>query len=131
MDVRNVAVWLTQPLRQKDFEGEARALFRFVRDDIRYVRDIRGVETLHRPQDMLKIQAGDCDDKATLLAALIEAIGGRTRFIAVAMVPGQFCHVWVQAWLNGRWVDLETTEPLQFGQRIPASGIVQTIYQEV
>ncbi len=131
MAVRNQAVALTRNLRQKDFEGEARALFRFCRDDIRYVRDIRDVETLHEADTLLQIRGGDCDDKSILLSSLLGSIGAKTRFVAISMVPGQFCHVWTQVLLGGRWVDMETTEPLEFGQRIPATGIVQTIYQEV
>lgn len=131
MAVRNEAVNLTRQLRQKDFVGEARALFLFCRDRIRYVRDIRSVETLHTADTLLKIRCGDCDDKSILLAALLESIGHQARFVAVAQIPGQFCHVWTQVWLNGSWVDLETTEPLEFGQRIPNAGIAQTIYQEV
>src|SRR5579872_6161298 len=66
--VRNKAVSLTKRLLQKDFRGEACACLGFVRDQIRYVRDIYDVETIAAPAWLLQIGAGDCDDKATLLA---------------------------------------------------------------
>ena len=137
-DIRNLAVALTtqgflngRGLRQKDFEGEARRLHAFVRDDIRYVLDTDGVELLHDPVTLLEIGAGDCDDKAILLASLLGSIGHRTRFVAVAFEPERFSHVWVQAHLDGRWVDLETTEPIPFGARVPTGGAVSFMEQDV
>lgn len=145
MPVRNKAVELTQRLRQKDFEAEACALLVWVRDQIRYVRDIRTVETLHDPVTLLGFpghqvgdfrhlpaaMAGDCDDKATLLGALLESIGHEARFVAIAYQPGFFSHVWTQARVRARgpWIDLEPTEPLPCGSRVPPG--VAEIYQEV
>ena len=40
---------LVNHLGQKDWRGEGRALHNFVRDKIRYVKDIRGVETIQTP----------------------------------------------------------------------------------
>lgn len=131
MAVRNQAVELTRKLRQKDFRGEICALSDWVRDQVRYVKDIRSVETVHDPVTLLKVRCGDCDDKATLLAALAESIGHPARFVAVAYRPGVFSHVWAQArpGPGGPWIDLETTEPLACGLRVPAG--VAEIYQEV
>ncbi len=136
--IRNLAVALTtrgflngQGLKQKDFEGEARRIHAFVRDQIRYVRDTDGIELLHDPVTLLQIGAGDCDDKAILLASLLGSIGHATRFIAVAFEPSRFSHVWVQVNLNGRWVDLEPTEPIPFGRRVPTGGAVEFLDQQV
>lgn len=139
MEVRNLAVQLTtagflngQGLQQKDFMGEAARLLAFVRDDIRYVRDISEVETLHDPVTLLKIGAGDCDDKAILLAALLKSIGfDDVRFIAIAFAPDEYSHVWVQTKINGKWVDLESTEPISCGSSIPTRGAVSTLTQDV
>lgn len=131
MEVRNQAVNLTRGLLQKDFESEARRCLAFVRDQIRYVRDIDNVETLHDPVTLLKIRAGDCDDKSILLAALLLSIGGRVRFIATSFSPGLFSHVWTQVHVYGKWIDLEPTEPLPFGSRIPSRGTVKEIFQDV
>lgn len=90
-------------------------LHAFVRDAIRYVRDIRGVETLHTPERVLKQRAGDCDDKAMLLVALLESIGHTARFRAVGFLPGVFSHVLVDVMLGGEWVAAETTEPVELG----------------
>ena len=117
--VRRQARLLTQHLRQKDFAGEAKACFEFVRDEIRYLKDIASVETLHHARTMLEMRAGDCDDKAILLAAMLASIGHQLQFIACAFVPGQFAHVWTRDYIGARWVDMEPTEPIGFGARMP------------
>lgn len=127
--VRSKALELTRGLLQKDYKAEACACLEWVRDHVRYVRDIRGIETVHDPETLLHLMAGDCDDKSILLASLLESIGHRTRFIAVSYTPGQFSHVWVQDYIRGQWVDLEPTEPIECGRRVPRG--VAEIYQEV
>ena len=134
MEIRGLALSLAgqgygtpRGLAQKDFAGEARRVFMFVRDEIRYIRDIDGVETLHAADWVLRLRAGDCDDKAILLAALLLSIGHTVRFKAVAFDPGDFSHVWTQDCLGGQWVDMEPTELLAFGQAVPLAGAFQTI----
>lgn len=136
--IRNLAVQITTDgflsgagLQQKDFEGEAERLHAFVRDQIRYVRDTDGVELLHDPVTLLETGAGDCDDKAILLASLLGSIGHQTRFVAVAFEPDIYSHVWVQDYLGGAWVDLEPTEPLPSGESVPLGGAVAMMEQEV
>lgn len=131
MAVRNQAVELTRRLRQKDFRGEICALSNWVRDNIRYVKDIRSVETVHDPVTMLNVRCGDCDDKSLLLAALLESLGHPARFVAIAYKPGVFSHVWTQGRVGqaGPWIDLETTEALACGGRVPRG--VAEIYQEI
>lgn len=120
LPVRETAGTLTQHLAQKNFLGEVRTLHRYVRDHIRYLRDIHGVETLQTPERTLAYGYGDCDDKSTLLAALLESIGHPTRFIAVGKTLDSFNHVYVET-LAGRsnWIPLDTTEPVEAGWSPP------------
>ena len=115
-DVRLKAVALTSGLAQKDYSGQIRRLHAFVRDQIRYLRDITDVETLQTPDVTLALAAGDCDDKSILLAALLESIGHPTRFVAIGPSHENFVHVYVET-LVGRdyWLPLETTEPVECG----------------
>lgn len=131
MAVRNKAVDLCAGLLQKDYESEAKRCYDYCRDNIRYIRDMRGVELLHHAKIILQVKAGDCDDKCILLAALLTSIGHPCRFVAMAQQPNRFSHVWVQDNVYGKWVDLEATEPVQFGERVPAKGIFEYLYQEV
>ena len=115
LPIRNLAVSLVSQLRQKDWPGEIRALHAFVRDRIRYVRDIQGVETLHTPEKILSYGQGDCDDKSILLATLLASIGHPTRFVAVGFRPGIYQHVFVETRIGKNWIPLETTEPVNVG----------------
>lgn len=116
--VRQVAAQLVRDLPQYDKLGEIKALHAFVRDSIRYTSDIRGVETLQTPKATLEMGVGDCDDKSTLLAALLESIGTPARFVALCMGGAEnFSHVLVEARFGskGKWMPLETIRPVEAG----------------
>lgn len=115
LPIRTLAVRQTNGNHQKDWFGELQALHRFVRDKIRYVKDIRGVETVQTPDATLQMGAGDCDDKSVLLASLLESIGHPTRFVAVGFAPDDFAHVYVESRIGTGWIPMETTEPVEIG----------------
>lgn len=104
----------------KDELAEARALFRWVQRTIRYVRDVRDVETLATPLATLETRSGDCDDHATLLATLLEAIGFETRFVLASYQSDQaFEHVYLTTLISSgeypTWMFADTTERGPFG----------------
>lgn len=105
---------LTRAIPPKDYLAECIALYNFVRDQIRYVKDILNVETLQTPIQTLKIKTGDCDDKAILLSSLLQSIGHPTRFLVVGS-HGRYYHVLAQVYVNGRWFNADPCEPLPFG----------------
>jgi transglutaminase-like putative cysteine protease len=112
--IRQLAVEIRQAMRipGKDFLGEMKAIHRFVRDYITYVRDVRNVETLQEPPLTLSNRAGDCDDQALLVASLLESIGAPTRFVAMGFDPARpdhYSHVLAEAQYNNRWIPIETT----------------------
>jgi predicted transglutaminase-like cysteine proteinase len=96
-------------VRQKDYAGEITALFRWVRDRVRYVKDPIAVELVRNARETLKRRAGDCDDKAVLLATLLQSIGHNTRFKVVATRPGDFHHVLIEVSHKAQWVPLDPT----------------------
>ena len=101
-------IWL-QP--EKDSLHEVTALYEFVRDRVRYVRDVLDVETLSTPAKTLAQMIGDCDDQTTLLAAMLESVGYPTRFVVAAYtLPGHFEHVFLQVDIDGEWVCADPTE---------------------
>lgn len=113
--IQQAAISRTQSCASKDYACEVRVLHRFVRDSIRYVQDTTDVETVRSAQKTLEYAAGDCDDKSVLLAALLEAIGHPTRFVAVGEQPGMFTHVYVETKIGANWIPLETTENVAVG----------------
>lgn len=121
--IRGLAMSLISHLPQKDYQGEIKALTDYVKNRVRYTRDVAGVETLQTPIKTLEFGQGDCDDKSTLLAAMLESIGHRCKFQAVGMRKGNFCHVYVLVNYKNKWLSLETTEPVGVGWEPP--GIVE------
>lgn len=128
--VGTLARELVRNLPANDRRGEIIHLHGFVRDAIRYVRDPDGVEMVQSPKRTLQIGQGDCDDKATLLSALLGSIGFPTRFVAIGIsdprsialltrskflssIPNlaPYSHVLLEAKLGTRWIPLETIIP--------------------
>lgn len=113
--IRNLAIAITAHVRNKDRAGEVRAIHEWVKKNIRYVKDVVGVETLTAPAYTLSLKAGDCDDHSMLVASLLESIGHPARFAAVGTSPERFNHVFTETRLGSRWVSVETTEPVAIG----------------
>lgn len=125
--VRGVALEAVRSLAPRDWRGEVRKLFEYVRDRIRYVHDISGIETIQTPPVTIDLEAGDCDDKSTLLATLLATIGYRSRFVAVGYrQPNAYQHVYVEAEVNGEWIPLDATVPRPFGWR-PRAAIARLV----
>lgn len=125
--IREAALSLLQGVRPKDWRGEINAIFTFVRDHIRYTKDIHGMETLQTPPVTMDLSAGDCDDKSTLLAAMLESVGHPTRFVAVGYrAPGSYSHVYVETRLGSGWIPLDATmsEPMGWKPRPPVARLV-------
>jgi transglutaminase-like putative cysteine protease len=123
--VRGVALDIVTNLAPNDDLGEVRAVWQYVRDQVRYVRDVASVDTLQTPRATLSVLQGDCDDKAVLLASLLETIGYATRFVVSATVPGRsYNHVYVEAFVPklGRWIPLESSiAGFPFGRALPTA----------
>ena len=103
-------------LPQYDRLGEVKALHAFVRDHIRYTNDPKNVELVQTPRATLEMGTGDCDDKSSLLAALLESIGRPARFVALAFKPSaMFSHVLVEVKHGKSWMPLETIRNVAAG----------------
>lgn len=121
LPMRELALSIVNHVRgDKNFAAEVRAIHAYVRKNIRYRKDINGVETLASPIKTLEYRAGDCDDQSVLVATLLEAIGHPTRFVAIKMKPfGPFVHVFTETKIGPRWVPVETTENWPVGMAPP------------
>lgn len=119
LTIRALALQIIKNLRSKDWSGEANAVHNWVRDNIRFVRDITDVETLHDAERVLQFGQGDCDDKSILFASLMESIGHPTRFVAIGFSPNEYSHVYTETLLGKSWVPSDTTETRSFGWAAP------------
>ena len=124
--VIQTATIITRNIPHKDYFGEAAAIFDYVKKDIRYTRDPRGVELLMAPEITLKRGAGDCDDLALVIASLAEAVGMQSGFETVranAQAPDEFTHVYAIIRTDRGWRAADpTVAGSWFGWR-PNAGV--------
>lgn len=121
LEVRSLAESIVENVPPKDFKGELEAIQDWVRTNIRYTRDPLYAETLKLPRALLEARQGDCDDQATLVAALALSIGFKPRFVAIGTTQyGSFDHVYTEVKLGSvQWVSVETTENVELGWQPP------------
>ncbi len=62
----------------------AKALYYFVRDNIKYISDPLGVEYVEDPKEVVKSGGGDCESGSILLANLMESVGIRSQLVLIS-----------------------------------------------
>lgn len=119
--VRRLAEYICSQLDSKDYVSEYLAIYNFLLQRTRYMRDPRTIELVKAPYVVAEeILAGgrpnlDCDDLSAMLGALILAVGGTVRFVTVAFRDAfyngkrQYSHVFAQALdpRSGLWIVLD------------------------
>lgn len=113
----------------KDYLGEIKALFEWVKHHVRYTKDPFRVEVLHSAKRMLELRAGDCDDMTILLGAMLEAVGHPVRLVLAGpdlLRPRFFTHVYLEVCFKGRWISLDPTmpHPLGWAPKAPVKKII-------
>lgn len=92
------------------------AIQQWVQQHIRYVRDPPDLELVQEPLKTVEYGAGDCDDQATLMCAMLQSSGHPCRFMVFAFNGGPLEHVVAQTKLGNTgqdrqdWVTLETIQ---------------------
>lgn len=119
--ILRAAVGIVYLMPEHSQHAEAEALFNYVRDFVRYVRDPVGLESLTIPPVVLQRQVGDCDDQSTLLATLLEAVGYPTRFVLAGYQSRDYEHVFLETFVNGEWFACDPIlKQFAFGNEAPA-----------
>lgn len=115
--IRAIAGTIVAPQNPRDTISQARAIFDWVRDNVRFVRDAVGHETVQAPRWTIQYRFGDCDDMSLLLAALLGSVGIPARFVTVSLAsPDSFDHVYAEAYAGGRWIPCDAArDNPQFG----------------
>lgn len=62
-------------IREKDYWGEVKEIFKAVRSNVRYTHDIYNVDTFQSPRRTIDFGGGDCDDYVIILGSSLQAIG--------------------------------------------------------
>ena len=103
----------------KDYFGMVDAIHNYVRDEIRYVKDVVGQETLSYPEETLfNSKAEDCDGKSIAEMALLGSIGIRSYPVVIGLIPNHFSHVYIH-------VEIPPGKGRYAGQTIAADPIMR------
>src|SRR6266508_1616679 len=107
----------------KDRRAEVCALFNWVRNNIRYTRDIFRTELLHSARRMLELRAGDCDDMTILLGAMLKSTGHPVRLVLAGFHTGKphsYSHIYPEVNVRGRWIPIDASMERPIGWAPPA-----------
>jgi len=130
-NIKQVANYISaQSCRKADRVCQSKALFLFVRDEIKYVPDARFHDQLENPMTVLKTGGADCEDMAVLLVALEKAIGNKVRLV---FVPGHaYAQVSIPDYRGEKWINLEATcKDCQFGELPNNTAMQKKDYHEI
>ena len=116
---------------ERDWEGEARALFDFVRANVRYMRDHSKHDTYtSASRTLVDFHGGDCDDGSIALAAMLLA-AGHTPKLRVVQTRGYdtWNHIYVVTGLPPakptRWMALDASVAQPAGWEVPHEQIIK------
>lgn len=84
-------------ITERDARAEVEAIFKYVRDKIRYTSDPVDEDVFMSPQWILQTKAEDCDGKTILLGSLLESVGHPVQIKVAAYGPNGFSHVYLVA----------------------------------
>ena len=123
--VRATAMQALRNVRAFDDEAAVRAIYEWVRRNIRFTNDPLGHETISSAEWTIRHGGGDCDDiNAVLLPTLLMVVGYPVELVTVNDDPtdpqGEFTHIYSQVSLNGHTIPLDAARPgARFGETIP------------
>jgi hypothetical protein len=111
--VRSVKDHIIRNVQPKDYLSEILAVRNFVHEKCKYSNDALGVEQVQDPERQCDqiIKYGkvvdDCDDAATLMAALMRQLGRETEIVIVGFgAEGHYTHVFIRVKepKSGKWI---------------------------
>jgi transglutaminase-like putative cysteine protease len=110
-----------------------RALRQWLVAHFQFVPDPLDVETIRTPLEQLRqidergVMLGDCDDAATLIAALAKAVGQRVRFVVLGFktATAPYQHVYAEMATPDGWADFDITRTA--GAPTPTRAAVQEV----
>lgn len=103
---------------ERDHRGEVNKIFKWVKQNVRFVNDVYAVETLQQPWHLVQEPkpSGDCDDLSTTLNTLLSAVGYDTAFKTIkadSRMPNEFSHVYSLVQIDGRWIPLDPSQKMR------------------
>ena len=103
----------------RDINKLARCVLEYAQKNIKYFRE--QPERFASPIRTILWGIGDCDDKSIFIATVLRSFRIPVRLVFITFkvikdgVERVVGHVWPQAFLDNKWVSLESVRPLAFG----------------
>lgn len=119
-------------IKERDYYNEAKAIFDWVRKYIRYVHDVRGIDTFQHPARTIEFGGGDCDDYTILLASLYLSLGYPVKLKVVQTIKNDdYDHIYLLVGIppvgkdDGKreWIAADASVNKPFGWEVPKSFI--------
>lgn len=116
--------------KKSDRVCQSKALFYFVRDNIKYVSDDKFHDQLENPVTVLKTGGADCEDMAVLLLALNMSIGNKGQLV---LVPGHaYAQISIPEYKAEKWLNLEATcKTCMFNELPESSTLAKKTYYKL
>jgi len=117
--IRDTAWRVIRGLAERDELSEAKSLFSYVRDKIRYVRDPYGEDVFEDAKFTLGRRSGDCDATCVLLGAMLQSVGFPYRIKVVSRDGRRWTHVFgvcgIPKSKPAKWVAVDASAPRPMG----------------
>ena len=113
---------------ERDWWGEVQGLFKSIRSNVRYTRDIHKIDTFQSPARTLQFRGGDCDDFSITLGSALQSIGYpiKVRIVQSNGSP-DYNHIFLLVGLPPRqpsqWVSLDASLGKPPGWHPPRSAL--------
>lgn len=127
LEIRGLVERICAGIESGDYASELLAIYNWVYANIRYIRDIHDVEFVKWPRVTVQTGTGDCDDMATLLAAMCMAAGNPCQFVLVSFDGVMPSHVYTQAATPTGFVILDpvaSTQTMSMTSRIKKKWVI-------
>lgn len=116
---------------EKDNVGEAKAIYEYLRKNVRYTSDILGVDSYQNPRHTLGFRAGDCDDYSITGCSLLLSVGIPCRLKVIQTKDSaEPNHIYAQAGFPRsnptKWITMDASVAKPFGWEAPASMIAKS-----
>ena len=73
--IRETALAIVKNCASRDYLCELKSIFKWLKENIRFVGDIKDIDTYHTAERVLNLRQADCDDSLILGASLCASIG--------------------------------------------------------
>lgn len=79
---------------ERNWNAEVDAIYWWVRNNVRYTRDIHEVELFQKPRRTLETKIADCDDLSILIGSLLQCVGYPVILRVIGLGGNSYQHVY-------------------------------------